>query len=133
MLDHINVDTPKRPVIIKDWAAFLVKISQKNLEEIVRLSDEEIFERNSKLVTTYLTEWNIIGKMKKVLDKLVENCRMCEKKVKVPNLIEHSHYCEQYFQIKNKLNGLAKDFIAKYKIFETCILKREAKSNIGSM
>lgn len=120
-------------MVIKDWAALLVKLSESNLEEIIRLSNEEIYERNSKLMKTYLTEWTIIGKMKKELDKLVENCRMCEKKVKVPDLIEHSHYCEQNFKIKEKINDLAKDFIVKYKIFETCIVKREAKSNIGSM
>lgn len=71
--------------------------------------------------------------MKKNLEKFVDNCRICEKKVKVYNLIEHSMYCEKQFKIRDQIKQLGHQFIEKTDKYKEALQEEESKSNIGSM
>lgn len=66
--------------------------------------------------------------MKKDMDKLIENCRICEKRVKLPNLLEHTNYCEKNFQFKEKFDEIRKTIIEKNKIIQSLIFQRNLKN-----
>jgi hypothetical protein len=108
----------------------------KNVDKLERVWDwvsGELYERNTKLLDIYATEWQIIGKMKRELEKLVDNCRICEKKVKVHNLIEHSKYCEKRFKLRDEIKQTGSVFITKANEFYEIISEQQTQSNIGSM
>ena len=108
----------------------------KNVEKLETIWEHvsaELYERKTKLLEIYATEWQIIGKMKKELEKLVDNCRICEKKVKVHNLIEHSKYCEKRFKLTDEIKQTGHLFISKANEFYEIVAEQRTQSNIGSM
>ena len=118
--------------IVKDLAV-LSKENAPTIGEIIKAATLEIQERNKNLLEVYATEWTIIGRMKKELDKYIENCRICWKKVKVPDLIKHSRYCEKIFKIQEDIGQVTDKFFKNHKIFEIYLTETQLKQNIKSM
>jgi hypothetical protein len=77
---------------------------------ILEESKNEIIEREKFMINLFMAEWNAIGEMKKDMEKLIENCRICEKKVKIFDLVKHSHICEDQFKLKEKRKQQENEF-----------------------
>ena len=107
--------------------------NSETLDRVIDWTNGDLFHRNLNLLKIFESEWVIIGKMKKELEKLVDNCRICEKKVKVHNLIEHSKYCEKDYELKAEMRKMGMKFVEKAMKFYQVLVEEESKSNIGSM
>ena len=103
------------------------------LQIVIQQATKEIGERYYSLLEVYSTEWSIIGRMKKQLNRFIDSCRICWKKVKVPDLVEHSKLCELNFRIRDELKELEKKFLKIHIDLELFFSEREIKQNIGSM
>lgn len=108
----------------------------EKLDHVIDYTNEETLSRSQKLLKIYGMEWEVIGEMKKNLEKLVDNCRICEKKVKAHELIKHSKFCEKRFRIKDEIKTLGQALIDKVERFKEEVdeeLQQEEQVNIGSM
>lgn len=108
----------------------------EKLDHVIDYTNEETLSRSQKLLKIYEMEWEVIGEMKKNLEKLVDNCRICEKKVKAHELIKHSKFCEKRFRIKDEIKTLGQALIDKVERFKEEVeeeLQQEEQVNIGSM
>lgn len=72
------------------------------LIDILQTSEIEIRLRILKLFQIISNEWRILGKLKKEMNKLIDKCRICEKKVKVTDIIDHSYFCEIFDKMKDQ-------------------------------
>ena len=88
-----------------------------NVQLMLEDAKIEISERSAILREIFTGEWTAIGKMKKDLEKLVENCRICEKRVKIFDLVKHSDICEGTFKLKEKINSFGNEFLLSEKKF----------------
>lgn len=67
--------------------------------------------RQSTMIELFVSEWTMIGRMKKRLNKLIDNCRICEKKIRVYDLLEHSFFCEKRLKLKEESKPLIPIFL----------------------
>lgn len=88
-----------------------------NVQLMLEDANIEISERSAILREIFTGEWTAIGKMKKDLEKLVENCRICEKRVKIFDLVKHSDICEGTFKLKEKINSFGSELLLLEKQF----------------
>ena len=98
-----------------------------NVQLMLEDANIEISERSGVLREIFLGEWTAIGKMKKNLEKLIENCRICEKKVKIFDLVKHSDICEGTFELKEKMNSLEVNFLDLEKQFNKFFEEKKDK------
>ncbi|MEM7515488.1 MAG: hypothetical protein AAF368_01000 [Planctomycetota bacterium] len=91
--------------------AGLLRAAPGTVDQMLAEAREMLRERNKVLRSLFIDEWVAIGKMKRGVEKLIENCRMCEKKVKVFDLVRHSDLCERRFELKETMRALGTDFL----------------------
>jgi hypothetical protein len=95
----------------------LLKSSKDQLHQMCKGINFEIDTRNKIMREMFASEWMAIGNMKKDMEKLVENCRICEKRVKIFDLVLHSDLCEGYFKMKEDFDSIGKEFLILNKEF----------------
>ena len=89
----------------------LYQSREEELRSLVKAVDFEVGLRNRTLREMFAAEWAAIGQMKKDLERLVENCRICERRVKVFDLVRHSDLCEKYFKLKDQFFQVGRHFL----------------------
>lgn len=77
-------------------------------------SQVEVTLRLVKLIETIILEWKVIGYLKKNMDKLIDCCRICEKKIRTLDLIEHSKFCEKLNHLKEQGQNYSSELIAEF-------------------
>ena len=97
--------------IVRDWAKYFRQRPPKRVAKMYNLAILTIRTRKTVLVELFVKEWTIIGRMKRRLNKLIENCRICEKKIRVYDLITHSFHCERRLELREKSKPLISQFM----------------------
>lgn len=103
----------------------LMSSGTEDIQSMVQEVERVVRGRKKVLREIFRAEWVAIGQMKKDLEMLVDNCRICEKRVKVFELVKHSDICEVIFKLKEKLIFEGNEFLDLDEKFNELMKKRK--------